>query len=128
MINRASPLQREVAAAAAAGLVGGLIFIVAMQERGLTAEVTGLGGLSVSAAGLSLHVLLSTLAGAAFGLFFRYQPHSYATTIISGVVYGLLLWIIGPLTLRPGALSRGRPRRWPKCGWHSAGARPARTP
>ena len=101
MINRSSPLQRELAAAAGAGLVAGLIFVLAMQERGLEAEVTGLAGLSATTAGLSLHVLLSALAGAAFALLFGYQSRSYATTITSGVLFGLLLWVIGPLTLRP---------------------------
>ena len=81
--------------------MAGLIFAVAMHERDLTAEVTGIAGLSASAAGLTLHVFLSALAGAAFGLFFRYQADSYATTIISAVVYGLLLWVVGPLTLQP---------------------------
>ena len=101
MLNASSSLRREIAAASVAGLVGGLIIAAAMQERGLTVEVTGLLGLSSSAGGLSLHMLLAALAGAAFGAIFRYQPHSYATTITSGVIFGLLVWIIGPLTLRP---------------------------
>ena len=101
MMDTTSPLRREIAAGAVAGLIGGAVFALAMQERGLTADVTGLLGLSSSAGGLSLHLLLGALAGAGFGAIFRYQPHSYATTMTSGVVYGLIVWIIGPLTLRP---------------------------
>ncbi|MGH7186146.1 MAG: NAD(P)/FAD-dependent oxidoreductase, partial [Pseudomonadota bacterium] len=49
----------------------------------------------------------SALIGATFGLIFRYQPQGYAPTISSGVLYGLVWWIIGPLTVVPAVLGRG---------------------
>ena len=94
-------MRLELAAGAASGLAGGILFAVAMQEQGLAAEVTGLAGFEASAAGVIAHLLLAVAAGAGFAALFRYQPGSYATTIALGVVYGLLLWILGALTLRP---------------------------
>ena len=102
--------RAELAAGAAAGLLGGALFAVAMQEQGMTVEVTGLAGFESSGAELPAHLLLAVLGGAAFAAIFRYQPESYATTIAFGVVFGLLLWILGPLTLRP--LLEGESPTW----------------
>lgn len=62
-----SPLQREVAAAAVAGLLSGVLLAGAMQEQDLAAEVYGLGGAAASTAGTALHLALSGVAGAAAG-------------------------------------------------------------
>ena len=91
----------ELAVGAAAGLLGGALFAIAMQEQGMTVEVTGLAGFESSGAELLAHLLLAALGGTAFAAISRYQPESYATAIAFGVVFGLLLWIIGPLTVRP---------------------------
>jgi NADH dehydrogenase len=64
-------------------------------------SASGLVGLTLSGVGVGLHLLVAVLIGASFGAIFRYQPHGYAATISSGVLYGLLWWILGPLTLRP---------------------------
>lgn len=100
-------LRRDILAGAAAGLFGGLVSGWAMQAQGLMATVAGLIGLSSLGAGLVVHVAISILIGGSFGAIFRYQPLGYAATITSGVLYGLLWWIIGPLTLVPLLLGRG---------------------
>jgi NADH dehydrogenase len=83
--------RHHLVAGAAAGLIGGLLLGVALQL---------LGQLDTGR-GWALHLLLSGLLGAGFGVIFRYQPYSYASTISSGLLYGLLWWVVGPLTLLP---------------------------
>ncbi|MBI4278027.1 MAG: NAD(P)/FAD-dependent oxidoreductase [Armatimonadetes bacterium] len=105
-----SPLRRDLLAGAAAGLAGGLVFGWAMRAQAYMVTVAGLLGLQSAEAGLALHVLIATVVGAGFGAVFRYQPHSHAATISSGLMYGLLWWIVGPLTLTP--LLAGQKPAW----------------
>ena len=99
--------RRDAAAGAVAGLIGGLVFVWAQQAQGMRAAVGGLAGVTSLGAGLILHLGVSALIGAAFGAIFRYQPQGYAPTISSGVLYGLVWWIIGPLSIVPAVLGRG---------------------
>src|SRR3989304_271476 len=101
-----SSMRRDRPAGAAAGLIGGLAFAWAMQAQGLRAAA-GLAGLSSTGTGVALEILAAILIGAGYGAFFRSQPFAYAATISSGVLYGLLWWIAGPLTLAPLLLGRG---------------------
>jgi len=94
-------LRRYLLAGAGAGLVGGLVFAWAIGAQGMMGTAAGLLGLTLSGAGLVGHLLASALLGAGLGALIRYQPRNYAATISSGLLYGLLWWIVGPLTLRP---------------------------
>ena len=67
----------------------------------MTVPVTGLAGLSATGPGVLLHLALASLLGAGLGASFRYESTSHAATMSAGVLYGLLAWIIGPLTLKP---------------------------
>ena len=94
-------LRRETATGAVAGLLGGLVFTAAMLDQGLGMGQAGLFGASASGTGAAIHLPLAAVAGAAFGLLVGYRPNAYAAATTLGVVFGLLLWIVGPLTLRP---------------------------
>ncbi|MGH2403172.1 MAG: NAD(P)/FAD-dependent oxidoreductase, partial [bacterium] len=100
-------LRRDVVAGAAAGFIGGLLFSWAQQAQGMRAAVAGLVGVTSLGAGVALDLVISIFIGATFGAIFRYQSLGYAPTISSGVLYGLLWWILGPLTLVPALLGRG---------------------
>ncbi len=78
-----------------------------MAAQGLRASVAGLAGLPQGPAGPIPDLAAAVVIGAGFGLLFRYQPLAYAATISSGVLYGLLWWIVGPLTLAPLLAGRG---------------------
>lgn len=96
-----SSLHRDVSAGGIAGLIAGLTVALAMNAQGMATEATGLLGLSPSGTGLVPHLMASALVGAAFCAILRYQPQSYAATLSTGLLFGLLLWIVGPLTLPP---------------------------
>jgi NADH dehydrogenase len=61
----------------------------------------GLLGLNSAGAGLIAHFLISAFLGAGFAGIFRFQTESYAATLSTGILFGLLWWIVGPLTLSP---------------------------
>ena len=96
-----SVVRRETIAGGVAGLIAGALFALAMQGYGMKSGVAGLAGLRPEGYGLIAHLTLASLAGAAFGLINGYQRGAYAATIVFGVVYGLLGWVLGPLTLGP---------------------------
>ena len=104
------PLRRDAIAGGLAGLVGGLVFWWCLEAQSMTPTVRGLLGLKLSGAGVGFHLLVSILVGAAFGAISRYQPPGYAATISSGTLFGLLWWIVGPITF--GALLDGRGPAW----------------
>ena len=93
-----------------AGLVGGLLLWWALQTQGMASHAPGLLGLKLSGAGVLLHLLASIVLGGGFGATSRYQPLGYAATISTGLLYGLLWWIAGPLTL--GTVFEGRGPTW----------------
>ena len=102
--------RREALFGALAGLLAGVVFALAMQAEQMRVEVTGLAGVSTSGAGLVVHLVLATLIGAVVGMQYRHEPGSYAAQITLGVTFGLLGWILGPLTIRP--LAEGQIPDW----------------
>ncbi len=73
----------------------------------MLADVARLIGSASLGAGLTLYLVISVLVGAGFGAIFRYQPRGYAAALSGGLLYGLLWWLLGPLTLVPLLLGRG---------------------
>ena len=90
-------LRRDIIVGGLAGLVGGL----ALVWPGVAAGVHGLLDLDLGGPAIALHILVTVPLGAAFGAVFRYQPRGYASLISNGLLFALLLWVIGPLTLSP---------------------------
>ncbi len=86
---------------AAAGLVGGLLFSIVMIATGALPTVAGLVGGSSPALGFAVHLVISALVGMIFGLLFRYEAPNLGSGVAWGLLYGLVWWFIGPLTLMP---------------------------
>ncbi|MBI3459629.1 NAD(P)/FAD-dependent oxidoreductase [Candidatus Acetothermia bacterium] len=106
-----TPQRRDVSAGAVAGLLGGTVLSIAMVTQGNLPGLLGLKlldlGQALNLVVIALHLLIAALLGMGFGAIFRYQPGGYAATISSGLLYGLLWWIVGPLTLMPLLLGQG---------------------
>ena len=90
-------LRRDLAAGLAAGLAAALLLhgmatwdAVRAGAGGWTILGTLAGDLASGAAG-----------GAAFAAVFRYQPGSPAFSASGGLLFGLLWWVVGPLTAAP---------------------------
>jgi uncharacterized membrane protein YagU involved in acid resistance len=98
---------RAVAAGAPAGVVGGLGFGAAMAQLGVLPTVASLVGLGSPRAGFAVHLAISAVVGAGFGLMVRRQRCGPGEVLFLGAAYGVLWWCIGPLTLLPLALGQG---------------------
>src|SRR4029450_2416676 len=97
---------RAVAAGAPAGIVGGLAFGAAMAQLGVLPTVATLVGLGSSRAGFAVHMAISAVVGAGFGLMGRRVRGGPSEMVFRGAAYGALWWCIGPLTLLPLALGQ----------------------
>jgi uncharacterized membrane protein YagU involved in acid resistance len=109
---------RAVAAGAPAGVAGGLAFGAAMAQLGVLPTVATLVGLGSSHAGFAVHLAISAVVGAGFGLMVRRMRCGPSETVFLGAAYGALWWCIGPLTLLPLALGQSP-------AWDVAGAQRA---
>lgn len=105
MSTIASPQQTMVTrtgSGALAGLGGGIVFGMMMAMMGMLATISGLVGSDSALVGGVLHLTLSAIFGAVFGMVVgsgRVWP-----LLGSGAVYGIALWIIGGLVLLPAGL------------------------
>ena len=97
----APPFRRDVVAGGVAGLASGLLFWWALQAQGMALTVPGLLGFTLSGVGVIPNLVSSTLLGAGFGALLRHQPKGHAALTSAGLLYGLLWWIVGPITLGP---------------------------
>lgn len=95
---------RTVQWGAAAGLAGGLLYVLVLQATGSLGEIAAIVGGTSSALGAAVHLCISILLGVSYGLLFQREAPNLASGIAWGLVYGLMGWYIGPLTLLPFAL------------------------
>src|SRR4029453_16463349 len=93
---------------------GGLAFGAAMAQLGVLPTVASLVGLGSSHVGFAVHMAISAVVGAGFGLMVRRMRCGPSETVFLGAAYGALWWCIGPLTLLPLAL--GQAPAWDVAG------------
>src|SRR5262249_29157994 len=86
---------------AAAGLAGGFQFSLVMMAVGFLPKVAGLVGGALPALGFVVHMFISALIGMSYGLLFRHESPDFGSGVAWGLVYGLIWWFVGPLTLMP---------------------------
>ncbi len=86
---------------ALAGLMGGLLFTPVMVATGALPSVAGLVGGSSHVLGFIVHMGISALVGMSYGLLFQHEAPNFGSGIAWGLLYGLIWWFIGPLTLMP---------------------------
>jgi hypothetical protein len=86
---------------AVASLVGGLLFTLVMLAIGFLPKVANIVGSSSLTLGFIVNMAISVLIGMSYGLLFRYEAPDFGSGVAWGLVYGLIWWFIGPLTLMP---------------------------
>jgi hypothetical protein len=88
-----------------AGLVGGIVSSPVLLVTGILPKIAGLGTSFVGARGLLIHLAISALIGASYGLLFRDEASSFGLGVAWGWLFGLIWWYLGPLTLLPMLLT-----------------------
>jgi uncharacterized membrane protein YagU involved in acid resistance len=106
-MDQHSVLKGALLPGAAAGLAGGLLLAIATIQLGQIVTVDSV----LTAESPFINLLITAIAfliiGAGFGLLTWRQRHGAGETLFWGLIYGLLWWVIGPLTLVPLADGRG---------------------
>jgi hypothetical protein len=86
---------------AAASVVGGSLFTVVLLVTGSLQDMAHIFGSSSLALGVVINMMVSAFLGMSYGLLFRHEAPDAGSAIAWGLVYGLLWWFIGPMTLLP---------------------------
>jgi hypothetical protein len=86
---------------ALASLVGGALFTLVLLVIGFLPKVASIGGGSSLILGFVVNMTISAVIGMSYGLLFRYEAPDLGSGVAWGLVYGLIWWFIGPLTLMP---------------------------
>ncbi|WP_344137991.1 hypothetical protein [Saccharopolyspora halophila] len=100
--HSAHPLQSTITRAlhgAAAGLAGGVVFGVLMAVTGMLPMVAMLVGGSGAGIGIVVHLAISAILGAGFGLVAPF--HGFWPLAGAGLAYGAVWWVLGGLLLMP---------------------------
>jgi hypothetical protein len=85
----------------AAGFAGGLASLPLIIQTGAITKLAGLeGGMPVTL-GILLHLFVSTVVGASYGILFRGEATDVVSCSLWGCLLGLIAWYAGPLTLLP---------------------------
>ncbi len=101
---------RALAWGAAASITGGLLFSFVMYATGALPRVAALIGGDSPALGFVVHLVISSLIGMSYGILFRREAMNASAGVAWGLVYGLVWWFLGHLTLFPVLL--GKPFVW----------------
>ncbi len=99
IVKRSSRLLRL---GAIAGLVGGLVFGIIMVISNMLPMVGMLIGQNSATVGFGLHIVISAIIGAGFGMVMALNTTKRPmVTVLIGIAYGFFWWILGGLILMP---------------------------
>jgi hypothetical protein len=96
---------RSLGWGALAGLVGGIVASPVLLATGALSTVAGLGTSFLGFQGLVIHLTVSAVIGATYGLLFRNEGSSLSDGVQWGCLFGLIWWYLGPMTLLPLAFT-----------------------
>jgi uncharacterized membrane protein YagU involved in acid resistance len=86
---------------AIASLAGGLLFSTVLLSAGYLPKLATLAGGSSAAVGFVVNMVGSAAIGISYGLLFHREAPNAASGLCWGLLYGLIWWFAGPLTLLP---------------------------
>ena len=94
------------------GLAGGVVFGIMMAFMGTLPMIGKMVGNPSAGVGFAVHMVNSAVIGAGFALVFGSLSRGVGSGLASGIAYGGLWWILGPLTLMPLFLGMGFGVNW----------------
>ncbi len=86
------------------GLAGGVVFGLMMQSLGMMGMIAMLVGSESIAVAWVVHLAISALFGAVYGAVVAPRVNGWGPGLGAGLVYGAVLWVVGPLLLMPAKL------------------------
>ena len=97
---------------AIAGIAGGVVFGMLMAMMGMLPIIAGMVGSSSAVVGFLIHLVISAMIGAGFGVVLGGVAVSAARALGAGAAYGMAWWVLGPLTLMPLMMGMGLGSQW----------------
>lgn len=95
-----------------AGLAGGLIFGIMMGMMGMLPLIAKMAGSSSAPVGFGIHLIISAIIGAIFAVLVGGRLRTVGGLVAAGLIYGLVWWFLGPLTLMPLFMGMGVGVNW----------------
>ena len=105
-------ISKRILHGAISGLAGGLAFGVTLGMLGMLPMVGQLIGIPTLGAGFLVHMAISAIIGAGFGVLLGRLDRGPYTGVVYGLGYGFIWWMLGPLTLMPFFLGMGLGVNW----------------
>ena len=97
---------------AIAGVAGGVVFGMLMAMMGMLPVIAGMVGSSSPVVGFFIHLMMSAMIGAGFGVVFGSLATSTGRALAAGAGYGIFWWVLGPLTVMPLMMGMGFGSQW----------------
>ena len=112
MYNMKNNGKKKLFAGAVSGLAGGLVFGMMMAKMGMLPMIGKMAGLPTVAAGWVVHLGISAIIGAAFGVLLGWLVTGRMSSLVVASLYGMAWWALGPLTLMPLLMGMGLGVNW----------------
>lgn len=90
-----------------AGLIGGSVFGVQMATMDMLPMVAEMVGSSSVVVGFILHMLISAVIGATYAFAAPFLPAGWVASVLGGIAWGIVWWVLGALIIMPLALGMG---------------------
>ncbi len=94
------------------GLVGGVVFGMMMAKMGMLPMIGKMVGAPNAGIGFLVHMFISAGIGGSFGVLAGSLVNSRLSSIVGGALYGMVWWVLGPLTLMPAMMGMGLGVNW----------------
>ena len=92
------------------GLAGGVVFGALMAMMGMLPMIGNMVGVPSAWIGFVVHLLISATIGGSFAVLLDVSGQRGG--VGSGLAYGIIWWILGPLTLMPFFMGMGLGVNW----------------
>jgi hypothetical protein len=102
------------------GLAAGLVFGIMMAMMGMLPMIAQMASSSSPAVGFGIHLIISAIIGAIFALIVGDRLRTFGSLVSAGLVYGLVWWVLGPLTLMPLMMGMGVGVNWTSAAMSAA--------
>jgi uncharacterized membrane protein YagU involved in acid resistance len=100
--STSSPLSRAVLNGVLGGIAGGIVFGIMMATQGMLPMVGMLIGQDNAVVGFFVHMVISVIIGAVFGLAAPRLPRvTWGVVLVVGAIYGVIWWVLGALVMMP---------------------------
>jgi uncharacterized membrane protein YagU involved in acid resistance len=96
-------MGKAIKASLIGGAVAGVLFGILMQMMGKISMIAMMMGSDSLAVGWIIHMMISLIFGAGFGVLVARREKVYGLATI----YGIVLWVVGPLVIMPAMMGMG---------------------